>query len=147
MAFRKCPKCELNYIMDDQPYCVVCMKELKGLDHHDEDGELCPICGEREIAPGEEYCAECLIEMKKLDSKQAAKDDPTEDDPIEEEPETLEVIEEIEDLPLDEEEEAVPPFELENINEELGVADETLFEEEEPEDDEELEEQDEDENA
>lgn len=101
------------------------MKELKGIDHHDDDGDICPICGEREIAFGEEYCTECLVEMKKLDSKQ-----PAEEEDAVEEPETLEVIDEIEDIPIDEEEEVVPPFELEHINEELGADDEVFFEEE-----------------
>ncbi len=131
MAFRKCPKCELNYILDDQPYCVVCMQGLKGLNHHDEDGELCPICGEREPAPGEEYCAECLVEMKKLDRKQSPKEEEEDDEPAEEEEENIVAIEEIADLPIgDEEEAAVPPFELESINEELAGEDEALFEEE-----------------
>lgn len=126
MALRKCPKCELNYILDDQPLCSVCTKELKGIDHHEEDGELCPICGEREVVPGEEYCAECIIEMKKLDSKHA----PVEETAAEEEAEPLDTIESMEDIPMDEEAEAVPPFELESINEELGGEDEPFFDEE-----------------
>lgn len=112
MALRKCDKCELNYIMDDQPYCSVCMKEMKGLDHHDDDGDVCPLCGEREVAFGQEYCNECLSDLKKLDSKHVEEE---EEDVVEEE-EHLDVIE---DLPIDEEVETAPPFELENINEEL----------------------------
>jgi hypothetical protein len=125
MALQKCPKCELNYILDDQPYCTVCTKEMKGIDHHDDEGDICPICGERDAAFGEEYCTECLAEMKKLDSKQAVGEES-----IVEEAEQLDVIENIEDLPIDEEAEVVPPFELEHINEELSVEDEPFFDEE-----------------
>jgi len=127
MALRKCPKCELNYILDDQSLCSVCLKEMKGIDHHDDEGDICPICGEREVALGEEYCNECLAEMKKLDSKHT---DEVEEG-IVEETEHLDSIEGIEDIPLvEEEEEAVPPFELEHINEELGAEDEPFFDEE-----------------
>lgn len=126
MGLRKCPKCELNYILDDLPYCTVCTKELKGIDHHDDEGEICPICGERDVAFGEEYCLECLADMKKLDSKQAVEGEEN----VIEEAEQLGTIEGIEDIPLDEEAEVVPPFELEHINEELGVEDEPYFDEE-----------------
>ncbi len=127
MALRKCPKCELNYILDDQALCSVCIKELKGIDHHEDEGEICPICGEREVATGEEYCAECLADMKKLDSKHTTTEEPEEGS---EETEQLETIEGIEDIPIVEEDESVPPFELENINEELDSEDEPFFDEE-----------------
>jgi hypothetical protein len=128
MALRKCPKCELNFILDDLPFCTVCLKELKGIDHHDDEGDLCPVCGEREIAAGEEYCAECLAELKKLDSKHAVED---ESEGAIEETEQIDEIDAIEDeLPLDAEAEAVPPFELEHINEELSIEDEPFFDEE-----------------
>lgn len=105
------------------------MKELRGIDHHDDEGDICPVCGEREVAPGEEYCLECLSEMKKLDSKHAEEE---EEPGISEETEQLDTIDEIEDdLPIDEDDsEAVPPFELEHINEELGADDEPYLDEE-----------------
>ena len=114
MPLRKCPKCELNYILDDQPYCTVCLKEAKGIDHHDDEGELCPLCGEREIVFGEEYCAECLLDLKKLDSKQHAGEEV-----VEEDEEEVDAIADLEEIALDEEAEAVPAFELEHINEAL----------------------------
>lgn len=126
MALRKCPKCELNYILDDQTLCSVCIKEMKGIDHHEDEGEICPICGEREVANGEEYCAECLADMKKLDSKHATE----EHEEGAEETEQLETIEGIEDIPIVDEDESVPPFELENINEELDSEEEPFFDEE-----------------
>ena len=125
MALKKCLKCELNYILDEQPYCTVCIKEMKGIDHHDDDGEICPMCAEREIAFGEEYCTECLADLKKLDSKHVN------GDPVEED-EEVDVIEGIEDITIDEEVEAVPPFEMEQISEVL--IDDEIF----PEDEEDL---------
>jgi hypothetical protein len=122
MPLRKCPKCELNYILDDSPYCSVCIKEMKGIDHHDDDGEICPLCAEREVAFGEEYCSECLSELKKLDSKHV-------DEEVVEEDEESDVIEGIEDLAIDADTEVVPPFELEQISEEL--TDDEIFPEEE----------------
>ena len=37
MALRKCPRCELNYIKDDEKYCNVCRREMKGGDSEPED--------------------------------------------------------------------------------------------------------------
>ena len=31
MALRKCPRCELNYIKDDEKYCNVCRREMKAI--------------------------------------------------------------------------------------------------------------------
>ena len=30
MGFIKCPRCELNYIQEDEQYCPVCKREMKG---------------------------------------------------------------------------------------------------------------------
>lgn len=131
MPLRKCPKCELNYILDDAPFCTVCLKEAKGIDHHDDEGDLCPLCGEREIVFGEEYCAECLTDLKKLDSKH------TDDEIVEEEEEEVDAINDLDEIPIDEEAEAVPAFELEHINEAL-TEDETYPEAEDTLEDEEF---------
>ena len=64
MAFRKCPRCELNYILDDQPLCTVCRKEVRGESEPSEIvEELCSECGEHPALPGSEYCLACLKEM------------------------------------------------------------------------------------
>ena len=64
-----CPRCELNFIDEEQQeFCDVCLKELAGaatfadgLDEEDvmEETELCPVCGERYMAFGELMCEEC----------------------------------------------------------------------------------------
>lgn len=62
----KCPRCELNYILEGEDYCNVCKNEMK---HHAEtdddelldyeDMELCPVCGQNYIREDESMCDEC----------------------------------------------------------------------------------------
>lgn len=63
MGLRKCPRCDLNYILDDGDLCTVCRKEVHGESEQDEIAELCSECGENPAAPGSELCASCLKEM------------------------------------------------------------------------------------
>lgn len=71
MALRKCPRCELNYIKGDAPYCNVCMAELKrapGAKKTEDDSSepmMCTECGEAPAIAGYELCAECLKEQKR----------------------------------------------------------------------------------
>jgi hypothetical protein len=80
MALRKCPKCELNYIKDDEQYCNVCLRELKtAVSHHkqeDEDEEIimCTECGEAPAVRGSDLCAECLKEAKRQTELENAAD-------------------------------------------------------------------------
>ena len=78
MAYKKCPRCELNYIKYTEQYCKVCLVDMGKLagDHIlddeilDEDLRLCPECGENYLEEGEELCYACRIEqMKQLSSK------------------------------------------------------------------------------
>ena len=67
--YKKCPRCELNYIEEDKDYCDVCLAEMQGgklrfadMDEEetdDEKTELCPVCGENYMRPGEKMCEEC----------------------------------------------------------------------------------------
>ena len=66
--YKKCPRCELNYIEEDKEYCDVCLAEMQGgklkfadLDDDEdlEKTELCPVCGENYMHPGEKMCDEC----------------------------------------------------------------------------------------
>ncbi len=80
----KCPRCELNYIdADQQEYCDVCLREMKGIlsdaDEADEDEipmEVCPICGENMMRVGEKMCDEC----KKKAEYEVEEPDPDDDD-------------------------------------------------------------------
>ena len=40
MKLVKCPRCDLNYIREDEKYCKVCLREMKGEPTND-DMELC----------------------------------------------------------------------------------------------------------
>ena len=74
MNLVKCPRCDLNYIREDEKYCKVCLRELKGESNEDEV-ELCSICNEEPALPGRDVCLFCLKEMNKSNS---APDDDTE---------------------------------------------------------------------
>ena len=70
MALRKCPKCELNYLRDDEEYCYVCAREMKraaarGKQQEEEEILICTECGESPVVRGSELCAECLKEQKR----------------------------------------------------------------------------------
>ena len=67
MKLVKCPRCDLNYIREDEKYCKVCLRELKGEKHEDEV-ELCSICNEEPALPGKDVCLFCLKEMNKSNS-------------------------------------------------------------------------------
>ena len=76
MNLVKCPRCDLNYIREDEKYCKVCLRELKG-DNSQEEVELCSICNEEPALPGKDVCLFCLKEMNKSNSTQ---DDTTDGD-------------------------------------------------------------------
>ena len=63
MGFRKCPRCELNYITDNETLCKVCKREIKG-DDRLEVIDLCTVCNERPVMPGKDICLVCYKEME-----------------------------------------------------------------------------------
>lgn len=62
MALVKCPRCELNYIMEGEGYCKICKREMKGESRRDEI-EMCTVCNEAPALPGKDVCLFCLKEM------------------------------------------------------------------------------------
>lgn len=62
MKLVKCPRCELNYITEEERYCKVCLREMKG-DAPREEMELCSVCNEAPALPGKDVCLFCLKEM------------------------------------------------------------------------------------
>lgn len=79
-GYKKCPRCELNWIREDEDLCDVCKAELKlggGIEliEDDEEGEgenrICPICKINPIEEGEIMCAACR-EEKMAKAKAAA---------------------------------------------------------------------------
>jgi hypothetical protein len=75
MALEKCPRCELNYILDGGTLCTVCRKEVHGGSEQDDIAELCTECGENPAVPGGELCLSCLKEMARRLSPTATEDD------------------------------------------------------------------------
>ena len=59
---KKCPRCELNYIADDEKLCKVCIREMKGGQKQDEI-ELCSICNAAPALPGKDICLGCYKEL------------------------------------------------------------------------------------
>ena len=72
MGLKKCPRCELNYIKDDEKLCNVCKRSAKLSDDSDEE-TLCIECGEHPALKGKELCAECYKESLRLQSQRIAK--------------------------------------------------------------------------
>jgi hypothetical protein len=62
MGLKKCPRCELNYILDGEKYCTVCRREIKGEPDRD-TVEMCPICNENPVMPGKDMCVFCMKEL------------------------------------------------------------------------------------
>lgn len=68
MAYKKCPRCSLNYIKNTDVLCRICLEEVgNALRSNDEEEEydFCPECGEHIIKVGEEMCYQCMIELNK----------------------------------------------------------------------------------
>jgi hypothetical protein len=78
MNLIKCPRCDLNYIREDEKYCKVCLREMKG-EKQQEEMELCSICNEEPCLPGKDVCLFCLKEMNKSNNEEETEE---ETDPV-----------------------------------------------------------------
>lgn len=77
MTLEKCPRCELNYILDGDSLCTVCKREVRGeVNEPDDLPELCSECGELPAVPGSELCMSCLKEMNRRVASTTTTDDP-----------------------------------------------------------------------
>lgn len=92
--YKKCPRCELNYILEDEDFCEICKQELKGIScnvdvDEEDDAELCPICGINFLNEGEKMCEACAAaradEEKSLAIDDVEPDSWDEDDGVTEE--------------------------------------------------------------
>ena len=63
MGLIKCPRCELNYMLDTEKICSVCRREVRGESEQYDMVELCSECGENPVVPGQDLCAYCLKEL------------------------------------------------------------------------------------
>ena len=92
--YKKCERCELNWIPVEEDLCEVCKAELgreSKIQLIDEDDEnlfnerVCPICKENYLEEGEDICPKCKHEKEKLkeqseDNWQFEEDDILDDD-------------------------------------------------------------------
>ena len=62
MNLVKCPRCDLNYILDTEKYCKICLREMKG-NHVEDEMEMCSVCNAAPALPGRDVCLSCLKEM------------------------------------------------------------------------------------
>ena len=66
MKLSKCPRCQLNYILEGETYCKICRLEMKG-EPIREEIEMCTVCGEHPAMPGKDICLFCHKEMNNDD--------------------------------------------------------------------------------
>lgn len=56
MKYKKCPRCELNYIPCDEEYCIICKEEMAGISEE----RYCYVCGKLlEDNEDNDICNEC----------------------------------------------------------------------------------------
>lgn len=68
--YKRCPRCELNYILATDKLCSVCKKEVESAFHGGDDDDfdlsgdydICPICKTNYIREDEDVCANCARE-------------------------------------------------------------------------------------
>ena len=75
MNLVKCPRCDLNYILDTEKLCKVCLREMKGT-HVEDEMEMCSVCNEAPALPGHDVCLSCLKEMNGSNTDTAIEENP-----------------------------------------------------------------------
>ena len=126
MGFIKCPRCELNYIREEEQYCSVCKREMKG-EVHEDPFEMCSICNENPVMPGKDVCLMCYKEMNQ---QQGLRDDSA--DEVETPDVSLDMgdVADMEEIEL----EALPEDMPEEIGEQISLEEEKSREAEEDDD-------------
>ena len=130
--YKKCERCELNWIPVEADLCEVCKAELgkeSSIQLIDEDDEsifnerVCPICKENYLEEGEEICPACRREKELQKEKNEDNWDFEDDDLLDEEVEelSLNALQEEEiDEDFDDEEEFRDDLDFDESFEELG---------------------------
>ena len=129
MGFIKCPRCELNYIREEEQYCSVCKREMKG-EVHDDPFELCSICNENPVMPGKDVCLVCYKEMIQ---QQGLRDDASDEQETPDVSLDMEDVTDMQEIELDTLGEEMP----EEIGEQISLEEEQSREAEEDDEDEE----------
>ena len=66
-----CPRCELNYMLETDKLCKICLRDMNAA-AIPEDVELCSVCNENPVVPGRDVCAACLKEMSGQNGEEEA---------------------------------------------------------------------------
>lgn len=130
MGFIKCPRCELNYIREEEQYCSVCKREMKG-EAHDDPFELCSICNENPVMPGKDVCLLCYKEMTQ---QQGLRDDTVDEADAPDVSLDMEGVSEMEEIEL----EALPDDMPAEIGEQISLEEEQSKEDGEEEEEEDV---------
>lgn len=129
MKLVKCPRCDLNYIREDEKYCKVCLREMKGEPAND-DMELCSVCNAAPALPGKDVCLSCLKEMQSGGGCEEVEDAPVS---VDESTIGLNSVSTMDEI-IPEIEEDIPANEYGDIQNELSL--ESVIEDENEDDDE-----------
>ena len=129
MKLVKCPRCDLNYIREDEKYCKVCLREMKGEPTND-DRELCSVCNAAPALPGKDVCLSCLKEMQSGGGREEVEDAPVS---VDESTIGLNSVSTMDEI-IPEIEEDIPANEYGDIQNELSL--ESVIEDENEDDDE-----------
>ena len=67
MKYKKCDRCELNYVTLQQKYCAVCLAQMQGKkeDFDEIAWDTCPYCEKNVLKNGEEMCRHCFEKRQK----------------------------------------------------------------------------------
>lgn len=69
VKYKRCPRCELNYILESEQLCHVCKDELAGKKSIFDDESLmefiCPYCEKNPIDIDDIMCSECRAKRSK----------------------------------------------------------------------------------
>jgi len=74
MKLIKCPRCELNYIYENEKICSVCKRDVRGEVEQDDIIELCSECGEHPAMAGQELCIYCFKEHQRRNASAVSDD-------------------------------------------------------------------------
>ena len=113
MGFKKCPRCELNYMNDTDKYCKICMREVRG-EEIKEEIETCTVCNESPAIPGKDVCLFCLKEMNEggeKDEEIASTDDRA----------SIDAVGSLDDDMIPEIDEDIPEAEYREISDDLSL--------------------------
>lgn len=67
MKYKKCPRCDMNYVSETQNFCTICLAEMSGKSTNFDpiEWDFCPFCEKNKLKNGEEMCKKCMEKRRK----------------------------------------------------------------------------------